>query len=263
MPAYVYPDAILALVERGTLPQLLVINPASGPGAAADAEYRHAIAAAQAAGSRVLGYIATTWGARPAAEVSDEIDRYRDWYHVDGVFLDEAASDEAQLTHYHALIHHARAEGARFIVLNPGLVPARGYFDLADVVVTFEGPISALSRGPCGRCGGAGALGAPRLRGVARAGAARDPIRDLGPVRLHDVGHPPPPLGHRAGLPGPGARRARRLPMTDEQRPPLGPPPARPPRRALRRRIRKAARADGAYTRRSERLAGWIRAAAR
>jgi len=143
VPAYVYPDAILTLAERGTLPQLLVINPASGPGAAADAEYRHAIAAAQAAGSRVLGYIATTWGARPAAEVSDEIDRYRDWYHVDGVFLDEAASDEAQMPHYHALIHHARAEGARFVVLNPGLVPARGYFDLADVVVTFEGPISA------------------------------------------------------------------------------------------------------------------------
>jgi hypothetical protein len=37
-------------------------------------------------------------------------------------------------------------------VLNPGTVPARGYFDLADVVVTFEGPAAdyadALQRTP-------------------------------------------------------------------------------------------------------------------
>jgi hypothetical protein len=149
VPAYVSPDAILALIERATLPDLLVINPASGPGAAADSEYRRAIAAAQAAGSRVLGYIPTTWGARPAGEIEADIDRYRSWYGVDGIFLDEAASTEAQLTHYHALVHHARAEGAGFVVLNPGVPPARGYFDFADIVVTFEGPIAAYrSRRP-------------------------------------------------------------------------------------------------------------------
>jgi hypothetical protein len=31
------------------------------------------------------------------------------------------------------------------VVLNPGTVPAPGYFDLADIVVTFEGPYSAYS----------------------------------------------------------------------------------------------------------------------
>jgi hypothetical protein len=29
------------------------------------------------------------------------------------------------------------------VVLNPGVVPAREYFDLADVIVTFEGPYAA------------------------------------------------------------------------------------------------------------------------
>ncbi len=72
-----------------------------------------------------------------------EIDRYRDWYGVDGVFLDEAAATASRLSYYHALSHHARAVGARFVVLNPGVMPAREYFEIADVIVTFEGPISA------------------------------------------------------------------------------------------------------------------------
>jgi hypothetical protein len=143
VPAYLKPEAILALVERSTLPRLLVINPASGPGSASDPAYREAIGAAQAGGTHVLGYVPTTWGARPAAEVEPEIDRYRDWYGVDGVFLDEAASSASRLSYYHALSHHARAVGADFVVLNPGLMPARGYFGIADAIVTFEGPISA------------------------------------------------------------------------------------------------------------------------
>jgi hypothetical protein len=143
VPAYVHPEELLDLVDDATVPRLLVVNPASGPGTAVDARYRRAIAAAQKAGARVLGYVPTTWGARPAADVEADIDRYRAWYAVDGVFLDEAASTEARLTHYHALAHHARAAGAEIVVLNPGVVPARGYFDVADVIVTFEGPLGA------------------------------------------------------------------------------------------------------------------------
>jgi hypothetical protein len=152
VPAYVSPGEILDLVGRGTLPRLLVVNPSSGPGAGADPGYRRAIEAAREAGSRVLGYVPTTWGARPAADVAADIDRYRSWYDVDGVFLDEAASNEARLTHYHALAHEARAAGASIVVLNPGVVPARGYFDIADIVVTFEGPLAAYhaQRPPAG-----------------------------------------------------------------------------------------------------------------
>jgi hypothetical protein len=143
MPAYLHPDELLELAGQPTLPRLLVVNPASGPGAAADPAYRGAIEAVQQAGSRVLGYVPTTWGARPAADVEADVDRYRSWYAVDGVFLDEAAPDEARLTHYHALAAHARGAGAAIVVLNPGVVPARGYFAFADVVVTFEGPLRA------------------------------------------------------------------------------------------------------------------------
>jgi hypothetical protein len=96
-------------------------------------------------GTRVLGYVHTSYGARPRAEVHADIARYRDWYGVDGVFLDETPPTEAQLAYYRALAEDARGSGERLVVLNPGAVPARGYFDVADVVVTFEGSIASYA----------------------------------------------------------------------------------------------------------------------
>ena len=138
LPAYLYSEEIERLARRGALPQLLVVNPASGPGSAPDQGYRRAIAAARSGGARALGYVPTGWAARPLGAVEADIDRYREWYGVDGVFLDEAAASESALPYYRAL-----RDRANFIVLNPGVVPALGYFDVADVVVTFEGSYGA------------------------------------------------------------------------------------------------------------------------
>jgi hypothetical protein len=144
IPAYVPPHALVDLVRASSRPRLLVINPSSGPGAEAVPAYRGAVRTAQRAGARVLGYVHTTYGARPAADVMADIDRYTSWYGVDGIFLDEASHDVAHVGYYAALGRHVRAGGARrVVVLNPGVVPAREYFDLADVIVTFEGPYAA------------------------------------------------------------------------------------------------------------------------
>ena len=144
IPAYVPPHALVELVRASTRPRLLVINPSNGPGGEPTPAYRAAVRTAQRAGARVLGYVHTTYGARPAADVVADIDRYTSWYGVDGVFLDEASSDAARVGYYAALARHVRTGGAhRVVVLNPGVVPAREYFDLADVIVTFEGPYAA------------------------------------------------------------------------------------------------------------------------
>jgi hypothetical protein len=144
IPAYVPPHALVDLVRASSRPRLLVINPSSGPGTEAVPAYRGAVRTAQRAGARVLGYVHTTYGARPAADVMADIDRYTSWYGVDGIFLDEASHDVAHVGYYAGLGRHVRAGGARrVVVLNPGVVPAREYFDLADVIVTFEGPYAA------------------------------------------------------------------------------------------------------------------------
>jgi hypothetical protein len=139
IPAYVPANAVLELA-RAVRPRLIVINPASGPGTAGQDAYRRAVKGAQRAGVSVLGYVSTGYGARSPADVEADIDRYAAWYGTDGVFLDEAPATDDALPHYRALAEHARAAGGRLVVLNPGIVPAPGYFDIADVVVTFEGP---------------------------------------------------------------------------------------------------------------------------
>jgi len=137
IPAYVPPQAFSDLEG----PHTLIVNPASGPGERPNASWRWAIERAQAGGSRVLGYVPTTYARRDPAAVEADAERYRAWYGVDGIFLDEVTHDEADLPYYRRL----RLD-APVLVLNPGMVPARGYFDLADLVVTYEGPYADYAR---------------------------------------------------------------------------------------------------------------------
>jgi Spherulation-specific family 4 len=140
IPAYLPPAAIVDVVRRPARPKLIVVNPENGPGTEERADFRRAVRAAQKVGTRVLGYVPTDYGARPASEVAADIGHYASWYGVDGVFVDEASSDAAHLPYYAGIARDARRDGRRLVVLNAGVVPAPGYFDVADIVVTFEGP---------------------------------------------------------------------------------------------------------------------------
>jgi Spherulation-specific family 4 len=145
VPAYVPPDAMARLADRPATRRVAIVNPANGPGSEARPSLRRAIDALRRSGTRVLGYVHTSYGSRDAALVTADVGRWRAWYGVDGVFLDESAESEDLLAHYASLIRAARAAGMDLVVLNPGLVPARGYFEIADVVVTFEGPYRAYA----------------------------------------------------------------------------------------------------------------------
>jgi hypothetical protein len=151
IPAYRGPDALTQLAGRAAHGRITIVNPSNGPGAAAQPAYRRAIAAERRAGADVLGYVHTGYGARDPTAVLADVQRYRSWYGIDGVFLDEVGHTDAQLAYYRSIATPLRASGER-VVLNPGVVPARGYFDIADVVVTYEGPatdyVAAVRRMP-------------------------------------------------------------------------------------------------------------------
>jgi hypothetical protein len=139
IPAYLSPSAIVGLATGPARPRLVVVNPANGPGPDAHASYGRAVWAAQDAGARVLGYVPTGYGQRPASAVAADIERYVSWYGVDGIFLDEVSPSAVVLPYYATLSQGVRSSDGRMVVLNPGRVPAPGYFDIADVVVTYEG----------------------------------------------------------------------------------------------------------------------------
>ncbi|HWK30000.1 MAG TPA: spherulation-specific family 4 protein [Solirubrobacter sp.] len=137
VPAYGGADTIAALAEQHGRGSILILNPQNGPGAARDPAYAAAVAAARRAGWRVIGYVATGYGTQPAAAVEAAAHEYAAWYGVDGIFLDEAAHDAAQLPYYRAL----RAAVPGLLVLNPGVVPDPGYAAVADLIVTYEGAL--------------------------------------------------------------------------------------------------------------------------
>jgi hypothetical protein len=144
VPSYYYPGpAWEETVAAAAAVRYMVVNPADGPGQAFDPAYRTAIAQAEAAGIRLLGYVSTTWGTRPVDEVLQDVQRYRDWYGVSAIFLDEACSAKERLPHYRDLSAAIRA-GAQdgLVALNPGVTPDEGYACVADLLLQFEGPWS-------------------------------------------------------------------------------------------------------------------------
>ncbi len=139
IPAYVAPHELNELVRRSSPSALVIVNPDNGPGVVIQKAFVEAIVRLRRAGLRVLGYVPTDYARRDPSIVRSEIDRYAAWYRVSDIFVDEVSSAEAELPYYAALSASLRTSPGRLIVFNPGMVPAPGYFDLADIVVTFEG----------------------------------------------------------------------------------------------------------------------------
>ncbi|UGY92480.1 spherulation-specific family 4 protein [Streptomyces gobiensis] len=134
------PEAWRQLLRAAPRLYGVVLNPASGPGAAPDPGFARAVDRLRAAGVRVLGYADTDYGRRPPADVLADLLRYRRWYGTDGAFLDQAAASPQALARYRELADAARQEaGIRTLALNPGVHPDPGYAELADLLVTFEG----------------------------------------------------------------------------------------------------------------------------
>ncbi|WP_327086239.1 spherulation-specific family 4 protein [Nonomuraea sp. NBC_01738] len=116
-------------------PRLAVVD----PGPERDAAFGPVLARLAAAGTEVLARVDTDFGLRPAADVRADLRRVRAWYGVRGVFLDQVAAGADRLAHYREIVDGVRGT----IVLNPGVYPDPGYAALADVLVTFDGPLAA------------------------------------------------------------------------------------------------------------------------
>ncbi|WP_424214110.1 spherulation-specific family 4 protein [Streptomyces sp. BI20] len=147
VPLYEHPDdrpeEWEAVIDAADRLHSVVLNPDNGPGAAPDPRFAAVAARLREAGVPVLGYADTDYGRRPHAAVVQDLLRHREWYGTDGAFLDQAAAGRELLAHYRRLSVAARAAGAATLVLNHGTHPHPGYADLADLLVTFEGPWDA------------------------------------------------------------------------------------------------------------------------
>lgn len=147
VPAYFEPraggdwDRLATAAQR--VPLIAIVNPASGPGSAANPQYVRAIQNVRRAGGRVTGYVSTAYGQRAAARVKEDILRYRQFYTLDGYFLDEMGNDgsAASLSYYGDLREFIqRLDPASHVTGNPGTTTQESYLTrpTADTLVTFE-----------------------------------------------------------------------------------------------------------------------------
>jgi hypothetical protein len=131
-----------------------VVNPDDGVGRSQNGDYAQGIPALREAGVVVLGYVDTSYAQREISQVEAEMDLFQSWYHVDGVFFDQAASQPGQEDYYSTLTRHALSHGMSLTVANPG-TRAPSYVGTAKLLVTYEHAglpaFSSLSGLPGGR----------------------------------------------------------------------------------------------------------------
>ena len=142
MPAYFYPGAAWTrAIDSRPAPAIMILDvTSSGAGSAPDRAYAAAVARAQAAGIKVLGYVSTGYARRPAAAVEADVRHYRAWYHVTDIFLDEAATGAGEFSYYQKLTGYIRlTDPGALVMLNPGTYPSQRYMALGDVVLAYEG----------------------------------------------------------------------------------------------------------------------------
>jgi hypothetical protein len=121
------------------VPILAVVNPANGPGAAASADYAAGIAKLTAAGVKVIGYVHTSWGNRPATELEAEMGQWKSWYPgVTGIFFDEMANAAGHESYYSGLSSFAKGHGFDFTIGNPGSDSSPTYVGTEDVILIYE-----------------------------------------------------------------------------------------------------------------------------
>jgi len=138
---------VLAKRQHPSVPVVAVVNPANGPSTAPSAAYAVGIANLQAAGIKVIGYVATGYTARGTAAVQADIDRWKAFYpQIQGIFFDEQSNTTGNEAFYRQVAQYARGQGLSFTVGNPGNDTAPTYVGIFDVDLIYEnGGVPSLS----------------------------------------------------------------------------------------------------------------------
>lgn len=160
VPLYMYPrprawDPLLhAAASHPSVSFIAIVNPGNGPGPTPlpDANYVSALTAlCRLTNVTVLGYVYCSYGKRSLDALTGDIDSYSRWgslsggqFRIDGVFFDEAPESRKLVGYMTRAAQHAAANSCAHlgspwsVMLNPGVLVPREYFDQADHVVVFE-----------------------------------------------------------------------------------------------------------------------------
>lgn len=162
IPLYIYPTTlnthtgssywkeVIESVSEHT-PITAIINPNNGDhGRYPDNNFVKGIQALRDNDIVTLGYTYTQYAHRDSDKIKESIDFYHKYYHVDGIFFDEANSSNEALPYYQTLRSAMDVfTQMRQNIINPGVVPEKEFIDTADAlqnVVVFEGNFARFEK---------------------------------------------------------------------------------------------------------------------
>lgn len=111
IPAYEYPTLTdlwpdIDAAGGSNIP-FVIVNPASGPGASVDPNYTARISQNTSLDIRSIGYVDTSYQARPVGDVLDDIDQWYTLYpDITGIFIDQVSAVDAAALCYTAYIYN-------------------------------------------------------------------------------------------------------------------------------------------------------------
>jgi len=130
---------------------IVVANPNNGPGSGTGWEkqkYAEAINKVRSHGAIVVGYVYTCYGltsnstacnGRTLSHVTNDITKWKQWFGVDGIFLDEAATDPNKVGIYQSIDQDIQSQISNALVIsNYGTMPANQYLSRRGVHVIME-----------------------------------------------------------------------------------------------------------------------------
>jgi hypothetical protein len=143
VPLYTYPgstwDAVIAAKNaHPAVPIIVIVNCCNGPGDSKDSTWATWIQKMQSAGVIVIGYVDTLYGARSSTTVKSEIDAWKTWYNVNGIFFDEMSNYAGGESYYSDLNNYVKSKGMTLTVGNPGIDTLPSYIGTVDNMMIYE-----------------------------------------------------------------------------------------------------------------------------
>lgn len=143
VPLYSYPGSdwdvvVQAKLAHPSVPIVVIINPSNGPGGSQDQNYVSGVEMLRSAGIIVLGYVHTSYAARSLSSDIADVNSYKAWYAVNGIFFDEMSNVPGNEAYYSSLSAYAKSVGLSLTFGNPGASVPASYVGTVDCIVIYE-----------------------------------------------------------------------------------------------------------------------------
>ena len=139
-PGPIWDSVVQTKLAHPLVPMVIIINPSNGPGSTINPSYVTGVQKLQSAGIVVIGYVFTSYGSKNSTDIKTEIDTYKSWYGVTGIFFDEMAYVPGFENYYSSLSQYAKSQGLKLTVGNPGQDTIPSYIGTVDNIVLHDDP---------------------------------------------------------------------------------------------------------------------------